>query len=219
MQIDKDEHFIKLFEENNHLTIHETAGQNSVQWVIKVDAHPKPILEWYYDHKKILTIIFKLKFHRINNVNQTIEPEDTRYEIKDDDTFTMLKIKNISLSDRGYYTLRAKNDFGEIETLQVFLNVTDKPTVKIQSNRFNLIDKPSHFTCTADAYPYATIRWFFRQCEDNSCEYEEVTNNFGVVAHAFNNQNYLRRSLLILTFNRRNWKIVARGKIQNSFRI
>lgn len=36
----------------------------------------------------------------------------------------VLKIKNISLSDKGYYTLRAKNDFGEVETLQLFLNVT-----------------------------------------------------------------------------------------------
>lgn len=43
---DQDEHFINLFEENDHKIIHETAGKDSVQWVIKVDAHPSPILEW-----------------------------------------------------------------------------------------------------------------------------------------------------------------------------
>lgn len=119
-----------------------------------------------------------IDFHsnfRINNLNQTIESEDIRYEIQESDTFMVLKIKNISLFDRGYYTLRARNDFGEIESLQLFLNVTDKPQVNVESSRFNLINYPSHLTCAVYAYPEAMVQWFFKPCEDDSCEYNEVS--------------------------------------------
>lgn len=124
-------------------------------------------------YKFLVTTKFCTNF-RLNNLNETIEPEDLRYSIIERDTYSVLKINNISLFDRGCYTLKAKNDFGDVESLQLFLNITDKPKVNIQSSRFNLINQPSHLTCTVYAYPEATVRWFFKPCEDDSCDYTEV---------------------------------------------
>lgn len=45
--VDTDEHFIYLTEENDQFVIDTIIGKHpSVQWIINVDAHPIPILEW-----------------------------------------------------------------------------------------------------------------------------------------------------------------------------
>lgn len=45
---DTDEHFINLTEENDKFVIDTVVGEDpSVQWIINVDAHPIPNLEWY----------------------------------------------------------------------------------------------------------------------------------------------------------------------------
>lgn len=40
--------------------------------------------------------------------------------------YAYIQIKNITVEDRGFYTLLARNKYGQEESLQLFLNVSGK---------------------------------------------------------------------------------------------
>ncbi|KAF5286422.1 hypothetical protein FQR65_LT12603 [Abscondita terminalis] len=155
---DTTDHFINLTEENGVYDVSVKAGYPSVQWRIDVEAHPLPKLIWYDNHDK------EIQAGWSDNVNQ-------KYEIRLQPNEAFLKINDITIYDRGTYQLKAMNDV-EIKTLKLYLNVTDKPTVHIETGSFHLLDEPSIIKCKVAAYPSPAVFWYYKSCLDDSCEYE-----------------------------------------------
>lgn len=42
-------------------------------------------------------------------------------------------------------------------------------------NSFHIINKPSTVICTVAAYPEASIYWYYKDCQNDSCEYQPVS--------------------------------------------
>ncbi|XP_008191844.1 vascular endothelial growth factor receptor 1 isoform X1 [Tribolium castaneum] len=165
-----DEHFINLTEENGLYDISRPAGVDSVQWRIDVNGHPQPNLFW------------------LNNNNETISNErKDKYEISFRQTEANLKIKDIAITDYGNYTLIAQNDF-ETKALVLFLNVTDRPSVSLESDDFHIVNQVDEVRCVVAAHPEATISWSFKPCLDNSCQF-----------HSINETSAQRRGLQIVS--------------------
>lgn len=97
------EHYINLTEENSAYEINVKAPMEEAGWSIEVDAHPKATLLWY------------------NNKNQVIT-NGPKYSISMEKNRANLKIHDVTIRDRGNYTLKATNEYEE-KTLHLFLNV------------------------------------------------------------------------------------------------
>ncbi|XP_063923322.1 vascular endothelial growth factor receptor 3-like [Zophobas morio] len=124
------EHFINLTEDNNVYTISAKAGDDAVVWRINVDGHPVPRFWW------------------LNNRNEIIMAlKSDKYDVTSSATDTVIKIKDISITDHGNYTLVAENGF-EIATMSLFLNVTDKPQVHLEGNTHHMVDEKDTIKCT-----------------------------------------------------------------------
>lgn len=95
-----------------------------------------------------------------------------KYETSVALTEALLKIKDITIEDFGNYTLLAENEY-ETKSLTLFLNVTDKPSVYIESTNFHIVNKPQTIKCIAAAYPKPSLYWYFKKCE--TCFFEPVT--------------------------------------------
>lgn len=102
--LDKHENYINLTQENNIYSIPVRAGKHFIQWSIDVDAHPIVQNVWY------------------NNKNKEIYT-NAKYNISDTDTQAIIKIYDITINDRGYYTLNSSNGY-ETKEVKLFLNVT-----------------------------------------------------------------------------------------------
>ncbi|XP_063923158.1 vascular endothelial growth factor receptor 1-like isoform X3 [Zophobas morio] len=147
------EHFINLTEDNNVYTISAMAGDDAVVWRINVDGHPEPKLFW------------------LNNRNETIIPMTSdKYDVTFSATDAVIKIKDISITDYGNYTLLAENGY-ENDTISLFLNVTDKPLVHLEGSTYHMVNEKDTIKCIVAAYPPATIYWSFKPCSDNSCTF------------------------------------------------
>ncbi|KAK9873019.1 hypothetical protein WA026_020752 [Henosepilachna vigintioctopunctata] len=152
-----DVHFINLFEENHSYQISAEAGAPSVQWNIIVDAHPEPNFTWLDNRNDVIAI----------GVNH-------KYETNLTSTNAFLRIKDIEIQDFGNYTLIAQNMY-DTEILVLFLNVTDKPSVQLRTDReYQMLDKPITAMCNVAAYPEPQIYWEFKPCLDESCEFQNL---------------------------------------------
>ncbi|KRT78953.1 Immunoglobulin, partial [Oryctes borbonicus] len=81
---------------------------------------------------------------------------------------------DVTITDRGYYTLKAKN--GHLEKkFSVFLNVTAKPKVEIK-DQFYIANTNEVVRCVVWAFPKPEIKWEFKSCIDNSCEYKQLNS-------------------------------------------
>lgn len=74
---------------------------------------------------KIISVVnkFWFAFFRKNIHNEKIEEGNSKYNFTNSLTDAFLKINNITIYDRGNYTLIASNNY-ETKTLNLFLNVT-----------------------------------------------------------------------------------------------
>ncbi|XP_017787251.1 PREDICTED: vascular endothelial growth factor receptor 1 isoform X2 [Nicrophorus vespilloides] len=162
---DVNEHFINLTEENNLYSISASAGEPSVQWSIDVDTHPVENFTMYW----------------LNNKNEFIEmiemdemsTKSQKYTTKRTKTEVVLKINRISITDFGNYTLVAKNAYEE-ERLNLFLNITDKPTLHIESSPFHFIGQKSYLNCVVAAYPKPIVRWAYKDCLTDQCKFNPI---------------------------------------------
>ncbi|XP_031339412.1 vascular endothelial growth factor receptor 1-like isoform X2 [Photinus pyralis] len=177
---DKAEHFINLTEENGVYEISVSAGEPSIQWSINVEAHPSPKLVWLDNHNT------EIQAGWADNGN------NKKYEVRTENHEAFLKIFDITIFDRGTYQLKAINDYEE-KTLNLFLNVTDKPTVHIETDSFHVINQQSIIKCKVAAYPDPSIYWYYRNCLDNSCQFEPRK------ATGTDTQGLLKTSFLNLT--------------------
>lgn len=56
-------------------------------------------------------------------------------------------------------------------------NVADKPSIEIKKDEFHVAGETETVTCKVWAYPKPEIKWEFRPCTDNSCEFRPVSPN------------------------------------------
>lgn len=93
------------------------AGKSYVQWRIEVKAHPLPKLAWYNDKGE------EIQAGWSDNKNRQ------KYEVyTNGSNEARLKIFDVTINDRGFYYLKAINEFEE-KKLPLFLNVTGKTLV------------------------------------------------------------------------------------------
>lgn len=129
-----------------------------------------------------LKSVFANNFCRRDNQNRTITSDNSKYHINYSLTDAFIKINNVAVEDRGYYTLVARNNYGQEESLQLFLNVSgknvkeyehqdwifkifvslDKPNVDLKTEDFYLFDQVNIVKCVVAAYPEPDINWEFK---------------------------------------------------------
>ncbi|KRT84024.1 Immunoglobulin, partial [Oryctes borbonicus] len=98
---------------------------------------------------------------------------DKKFTIQNTNRASILIIKSVTIKDRGYYTLKARN--GHLhKNFTVFLDVTDGPTVEIKKDYFHLVDTTEIVKCVVWAFPKPEIKWEFKRCIDDSCEYKPL---------------------------------------------
>ncbi|KAF2903029.1 hypothetical protein ILUMI_03161 [Ignelater luminosus] len=180
---DSGEHFINLTEENGAYNISVLAGKTNVQWIIDVEAHPLANLAWYNNKDEEIQAGW--------SDNKNLQ----KYEVyTNGSNKAILKIYNVTINDRGFYYLKAITEFEE-KKLQLFLNVADKPLVDIEMNSFHMLNQPSTVICAVAAYPEASVYWYYKDCQDDSCEYKYKK------AFKQEYQNTLLKSYLNITAN------------------
>lgn len=160
---------------------------------------------WSYLQKKIYGIfhslfyctvkliwIFSVVFFRRDNHNRTITSDNTKYHINHSLTDTFIKINDVTVEDRGYYTLIARNNYGQEESLPLFLDVSgkqrqwrtqvlvfyvwnfvvclDKPNVHLKTEDFYLFDQINIVKCVVAAFPPPDIVWEFKSGDNGNFE-------------------------------------------------
>lgn len=166
--LDVNENFISLTEENEVYDIPTRAGE-TVIWRILVKGHPEPYLTWWNNDNEIIPRGVS------SHYNTTFSSDET-----------VLQIFDVSIADFGNYTLKAENKFANYSRT-LFLNVTDKPSVIIESKNFHMINKKEEIKCKAAAYPKPTIEWYFKNCEDDTCHFEKVCYTANIARRKQNN--------------------------------
>lgn len=85
-------------------------SENDVQWTFKITAHPQPEITWYDPYGNIIPLNFDDKYY-IENTNQ----------------HSLLKISNLTITDNGNYTMKAKIRDSDIEkSVNVTLKIPGK---------------------------------------------------------------------------------------------
>ncbi|XP_023245276.1 vascular endothelial growth factor receptor 2 [Copidosoma floridanum] len=128
--------------ETRHRTIND-----SVTFVVHVDAYPTPTLVWFDPSGK--EIISRKKF-TILNIKRT----------------SSLTIRNICAVDDGIYTLRVNNSVLQRQ-FNFSLKVHAKPNVYIDSGSvksYYSFNKNATFTCLAHSNPKSKISWYYKKC-------------------------------------------------------
>lgn len=74
----------------------------------------------------------------MNNLNETIEDKSLKYYFNYSANDAFIKINDITISDRGIYTLVASNKYEE-QSLNLFLNVTGKNIMYLRCELYKSI--------------------------------------------------------------------------------
>ena len=92
-----------------------------VNWVVFVDAYPRPTLKWYIIYSlNIKSLLYTSNFvttwsaNRLNPrgdeiVGSWMEPEKSKHAIYTTSSSTTLRINRLDFSDMGLYSLQATN--------------------------------------------------------------------------------------------------------------
>ncbi|XP_029159072.1 vascular endothelial growth factor receptor kdr-like isoform X2 [Nylanderia fulva] len=116
-----------------------------VQWVVYVDAYPKPHLQWFKPNGQEIT-------------------ENQKYFVNISTTATILKIRNLEITDTGDYILEAKNDY-LIKKLNFTLDIISKPfTILTEIESYYAPNETAEFRCEVLSHPEPNITWNFLKC-------------------------------------------------------
>ncbi|GJQ81452.1 Pvr [Trypoxylus dichotomus] len=153
----KGENFLYLTENNGLTTTmcHQRCDQ--IIWNINVTSYPEPTITWFDSHGKPIQNNKKFLIQKTNRES-------------------VLVINNVTIKDRGYYTLKARNKY-QHKNFSVFLDVTDKPSLEIKKDQFHLTDTNEIVKCIVWAFPEPEIKWEFKRCIDDSCEYQPIISS------------------------------------------
>ncbi|XP_023347785.1 vascular endothelial growth factor receptor 1, partial [Eurytemora carolleeae] len=143
---ERDQSFLNVWQEGSS-TIQKPGGrEETVQWVVNIQAHPPPRLTWFDPDGQIIQEGEDKEKGRILQTFPTAK-----------DTRSMLKLKGLELESSGVYRVRVENEF-EVKWENFTLIVTEPPQVSItvvsqpESGLFNLGEMYT-LRCTARGYP------------------------------------------------------------------
>ncbi len=132
----------KLGETNNTYDVISEENK-SLNFTMKINAMPKPIVEWYKDNTKI----------KLNDKKLNIKCKDEIYE---------LIINEIKNNDAGNYKITAKNTIGECSFF-INLKIKSKPQLsKGLKNKIECIERDNlELNCTiTQVYPQPEYKWY-----------------------------------------------------------
>ncbi|CAH1160263.1 unnamed protein product [Phaedon cochleariae] len=152
-----EEHNLTMAEMNNKYYIETYAGKEDVKFTVFIWGHPHLHYTWS------------------NNRNMTISNKKSggKYDIEFKHNYLTLTINYINITDLGHYTLTGTNSYDK-NTLDFFLNVTDKPSVTMETEPFHMLGKPGKVNCTASAHPAPIFQWGYKSCLRDDCILQQI---------------------------------------------
>ncbi|XP_050497414.1 vascular endothelial growth factor receptor 1-like [Diabrotica virgifera virgifera] len=141
------------------------AGKDQVTWVVEVWGHPQTKFTWFNNRNETIPEKKGKKY-----VVKTTAPKDCDPDQRD---LISLKIKDIAIGDFGTYTLIGSNR-AMVKNRTFFLNVTAGPEVSIKTDPFHLVETQGKVTCTAAANPLPDLKWEYRSCLKDTCQYVPI---------------------------------------------
>ncbi|CAH0560029.1 unnamed protein product [Brassicogethes aeneus] len=150
-----NEHFLTLTQEY----LKQNDNNNVLQWKVRVGGHPHPRVYWFNDKHQALPAKYHTSF-------------------SDNDLFAYLDIRDLNYLDYGNVTIEAANKY-DTKSLTLFVNVTDKPEVKLNKKDFYYVNSDCTIECLVTSNPPPRISWLVKRC--GTCKYERVngtTKNF-----------------------------------------
>lgn len=102
-----NESFINITEPSGNYNLIVTSNQNEATLLVWYSGYPNPTLAWYDNHGT------EIPWTKTTDTNFS-----RKFEAKQDKRSTTLKIKNLQMSDSGYYILYANN--GRMQKEQKF---------------------------------------------------------------------------------------------------
>lgn len=139
---------------------------NKIEFICVVSGEPKPLIKWYLNNKEM------------------IENERVKFQQNDSDNSVKLIIENVSIDDKGVYTVKASNTLGDAkcfshlivksinatvdttaQRLQQNTEIEEKyvcPSFKeLFSDKIVHIDDTVKFECIVFGKPQPKIKWLF----------------------------------------------------------
>ncbi|RWS25061.1 muscle M-line assembly protein unc-89-like protein [Leptotrombidium deliense] len=114
---------------------------SSAMLEVKITGYPRPIISWFKETEEIEI------------------DERHKFLTEDEESYTLV-VKNVKSSDSGKYTVKAKNDLGEVESTGK-LTVTCSPKFKKQlSNTHVNVDGQLRLEMSVESNPEALAKWF-----------------------------------------------------------
>lgn len=119
-----------------------SAGEGTSAMIeAKISGFPKPQMTWFHDEEEV----------QADSRHKFLENEE-------DETFALI-IKNVQPEDSGEYTLKAKNQLGEVTT-HARMSVTSAPKFKKQlSNKTVAAGDEFTLEIEYEGYPMPTVKW------------------------------------------------------------
>ncbi|RLU26184.1 hypothetical protein DMN91_002350 [Ooceraea biroi] len=170
--------YIKLT--SQHENYYEKGNGDNVQWVVYINAYPKPELRWLKPNREEIV-------------------ESQKYSMNTTATGTILKIRSLNVLDMGNYTLEAKNEY-ITEKMNFTLDIIAKPVSMLWGIKaYYEPNKTAEFSCEVIAFPQPEITWSFLKCPNYpSFENSTITNvTIATHVHDTNIQTTSRAQILI----------------------
>uniref|UniRef100_A0A0K2U975 Platelet-derived growth factor receptor-like protein n=1 Tax=Lepeophtheirus salmonis TaxID=72036 RepID=A0A0K2U975_LEPSM len=153
----------------------ELKRDDPVQWVVHIEAYPKPNVTWFGpDGKKIA------EYGRRKRKDFAI---DTFFGGPNERT--MLQIKNLAIDKAGNYSVRVQNEkHVKVEHFELVISVEPKVELFVEDFYGGFFEFSYEYTikCSGTGSPTPDVNWLFQSCSSyNNCEGSEnakVLTNF-----------------------------------------
>ncbi|XP_076367050.1 contactin-3-like isoform X2 [Tachypleus tridentatus] len=135
-------------------------GDTSFSIACKARGKPKPQVHWLHNGEEIKR---ETKVFRVEMFDQV--EDKNAYLVQSTLTFqgTGRKRKTLSLVDKGKYTCKFENGFGEPAKSEMILRIEHSPIVRHTYNRLAFdMGETAVLQCKMQAYPEPTFEWFFK---------------------------------------------------------
>jgi len=153
---ERDESFLKVGMEGTN-TVQKPGGRDeTVQWVVNVQAQPRASLTWYDPDDRVIPAG---EDSRGRTVSQTSSGETIR---------SMLRLRGLELKDSGEYRVRVENQFN-VKWENFTLIITQPPKVEMMvtnppDSGLYQLGKLYKLRCSSVGYPRPRIDWTFVKC-------------------------------------------------------
>ena len=147
---DPEKTFINLTPQDNSTHYRLRYGEK-VQWVVNVDAYPKPQLKWLNHKGDEIVGSWEFREKAKHAINKTLRS-------------TSLRINRLNVNDMGMYSLQASNQ-DRIEMLNFTLEVIAKPIpCLVKMDSYYAPKQTAQVYCEVAAFPMPNVTWNYLKC-------------------------------------------------------